>query len=57
MHRLQISGQSAFWLGYEDLRDADVMTGLLHWLGRTDLERVAPPAIRCRKTRANWPKR
>ncbi|MFO1137716.1 MAG: hypothetical protein U1E41_01380 [Paracoccus sp. (in: a-proteobacteria)] len=42
MHRLQISGQSAFWLGYEDLRDADVMTGLLHWLGRTDLERVAP---------------
>lgn len=41
-HRLQVSGQSAFWLGYEDLRDADVMTGLLHWLGRTDLERVLP---------------
>lgn len=41
-HRLQVSGQSAFWLGYEDLRDAGVMTGLLHWLGRTDLERVEP---------------
>lgn len=40
LHRLQVSGQSAFWLGYEDLRDAGVMTGLLHWLGRTDLERV-----------------
>ncbi|RCW81737.1 hypothetical protein [Paracoccus lutimaris] len=42
MHRLQVSGQSAFWLGYEDLRDEGVMTGLLHWLGRTDLERVEP---------------
>ncbi|WP_245155588.1 sulfotransferase [Paracoccus ravus] len=41
-HRLQVSGQSAFWLGYEDLRDVGVMTGLLHWLGRTDLERVEP---------------
>lgn len=40
--KLQASGQSAFWLGYEDLRDADVMTGLLHWLGRTDIERVEP---------------
>ena len=42
MHRLQVTGQSAYWLGYEDLRDADVMTGLMHWLGRTDLERVEP---------------
>lgn len=42
MHRLQASGQTAFWLGYEDLRDSDVMTGLLHWLGRTDLEKVEP---------------
>lgn len=41
-HRLQVTGQTAFWLGYEDLRDAGVMTGLLHWLGRTDLERVEP---------------
>ncbi|SMO97862.1 sulfotransferase [Paracoccus laeviglucosivorans] len=41
-HRLQATGQSAFWLGYEDLRDADVMTGLLHWLGRRDIDRVLP---------------
>lgn len=42
MHRLQVTGQTAFWLGYEDLRDADVMTGLVHWLGRTDIPRVEP---------------
>ncbi|WP_411957053.1 hypothetical protein [Paracoccus homiensis] len=41
-HRLQTSGQSGFWLAYEDLRDPDVMTGLLHWLGRRDLDRVNP---------------
>lgn len=42
LHRLQVSGQSAFWLGYEDLRDAEVMTGLVHWMGRTDVARVEP---------------
>ncbi|WP_411838148.1 hypothetical protein [Paracoccus sp. ME4] len=42
MHRLQVTGQVAFWLGYDDLRDADVMTGLVHWLGRTDIPRVEP---------------
>ncbi|WP_265502046.1 hypothetical protein [Paracoccus beibuensis] len=42
MHRLQVTGQSAFWLGYEDLRNADVMTGLVHWLGRTDIARIEP---------------
>lgn len=41
-HGLQSRGQVAFWLNYDDLRDADVMTGLLHWLGRTDLDRVEP---------------
>ena len=41
-HGLQARGQAAFWLNYDDLRDADVMTGLLHWLGRTDLDRVEP---------------
>lgn len=40
--RLQATGQAAFHLDYDDLRDADVMTGLLHWLGRTDLVRVEP---------------
>lgn len=39
---LQTRGQAAFWLNYDDLRDPEVMTGLLHWLGRTDLERVEP---------------
>ncbi|MFD1796698.1 hypothetical protein FQV27_12815 [Paracoccus aurantiacus] len=39
---LQVSGQAAFWLNYDDLRDAEVMTGLLHWLGRTDLAQVNP---------------
>lgn len=38
--RLQTSGQSAFWLNYDDLRDAGVMTGLLHWLGRRDIDRL-----------------
>lgn len=42
MHRLQVTGQSGFWLGYEDLRDADVMTGLAHWMGRTDVGRLDP---------------
>lgn len=42
MHRLQVTGQTAFWLGYEDLRDPEVMTGLVHWLGRTDIARVDP---------------
>ncbi|MDB6181123.1 sulfotransferase family 2 domain-containing protein [Paracoccus fistulariae] len=42
VHQLQVSGQSYFAITYQDLRDADVLTGLLHWLGRTDLERVEP---------------
>lgn len=39
---LQTSGQTGFWLGYDDLRDAEVMTGLVRWLGRTDIERAEP---------------
>ncbi len=39
---LQVSGQTAFWLNYDDLRDAEVLTGLLRWLGRSDLDRVEP---------------
>lgn len=41
-HRLQTGGQTAFWLNYDDLRDAAVLTGMMHWLGRTDLEEVRP---------------
>ena len=40
--RLQATGQAAFHLDYDDLRDPEVMTGLLHFLGRTDLDRVEP---------------
>ncbi|MBK4214442.1 hypothetical protein JJJ17_00735 [Paracoccus caeni] len=39
---LQISGQSAFILSYPDLRDTEVLTGLVRWLGRTEVERVDP---------------
>jgi hypothetical protein len=39
---LHQNGQSAFWLDYDDLRDAQVLTGLVHWLGRRDLDRVGP---------------
>lgn len=42
IHDLQVTGQSAYWLDYADLRDSDVMTGLLHWLGRTDLQKIKP---------------
>lgn len=33
LHGLQSSGQTAFWLDYEDLRDVDVLNGLAAWLG------------------------
>ena len=39
-HGLQATGQTAFWLGYDDLRDTAVMTGLVHWLGRKDIAQV-----------------
>lgn len=42
IHNLQSTGQSAFWLDYSDLRDNSVMTGLLHWLGRSDVQNVKP---------------
>ncbi|WBU63963.1 hypothetical protein [Paracoccus aerodenitrificans] len=40
LHALQASGQTPFLLHYDDLRDSEVLTGLLHWLGRKDLEKV-----------------
>lgn len=33
LHRLQASGQSAFFIHYEDLNDLPVINGLLAWLG------------------------
>ena len=32
-HALQISGQSAFYINYDDLRDVDVLNGLAQFLG------------------------
>ncbi|MDU8910187.1 nodulation protein NodH [Aestuariicoccus sp. MJ-SS9] len=36
MNALQISGQTAFYVAYEDLQDVDVMNGLARWLGCRD---------------------
>ena len=33
---LQTSGQTAFYVAYEDLQDLDVMNGLAQWLGQSD---------------------
>ena len=33
MHRLQITGQTAFYVAYEDLQDVQVMNGLARFLG------------------------
>ena len=33
LHRLQTSGQTAFYLSYEDLNDLDVLNGLAQYLG------------------------
>ncbi|MDO5648883.1 hypothetical protein [Paracoccus sp. (in: a-proteobacteria)] len=37
LRSLQETGQTAFFLDYSDLRDIDVMNGLLSWLGRPDV--------------------
>lgn len=33
MRALQVTGQSAFYIGYDDLHDTEVLSGLAHWLG------------------------
>lgn len=33
LNRLQVSGQTAFYIAYEDLQSVDVMNGLAAWLG------------------------
>ncbi len=35
MHALQRSGQTAFYVDYEDLQDVEIMNGLAAWLGVT----------------------
>lgn len=34
MRALQVTGQSAFYIGYDDLHDTEVLSGLARWLGR-----------------------
>jgi LPS sulfotransferase NodH len=34
-HRLQTTGQTAFWIHYEDIPDVAVLNGLARWLGVT----------------------
>ncbi|MHA6326976.1 nodulation protein NodH [Roseivivax sp. CAU 1753] len=36
LNRMQRSGQTAFYVAYEDLQDLDVMNGLAAWLGVSD---------------------
>lgn len=33
MHRLQVTGQTAFYIDYEDIQDVDVLNGLARFLG------------------------
>ncbi|MDB6452652.1 nodulation protein NodH [Falsirhodobacter sp. 20TX0035] len=33
MHRLHVTGQTAFHIDYEDIQDIDVLNGLARWLG------------------------
>jgi len=33
MHTLQVTGQTAYYIGYDDLHDTEVLSGLATWLG------------------------
>lgn len=33
MNRLQVTGQAAFWVDYEDIQNVEVINGLARWLG------------------------
>lgn len=33
MRAMQVTGQTAFHIGYDDLHDTEVLSGLAHWLG------------------------
>ena len=33
LNRLQLTGQTAFYIGYDDIQDVDVLNGLASWLG------------------------
>ncbi|HHX88513.1 MAG TPA: nodulation protein NodH, partial [Paracoccus sp.] len=46
-HALQTTGQSAFYIGYEDLGDVGVLNGLAQWLGVS--ARIDAPSRRLKK--------
>ena len=39
---LQTTGQTAFYIGYEDIKDLDIINGLAGWLGLTERIEQAP---------------
>lgn len=42
LNRLQVSGQSAFFIHYDDLNDLQIINGLLAWLGQPEGLRELP---------------
>lgn len=43
---LQISGQTAFWINYDDLQDLEIFNGLLRFLGRPPVGRLASDLVK-----------
>lgn len=43
---LQITGQTAFYIRYEDINDADVLTGLARFLGSEDAIKAPAPTLK-----------
>ncbi|PKP83929.1 MAG: nodulation protein NodH [Alphaproteobacteria bacterium HGW-Alphaproteobacteria-2] len=46
LHGLQTSGQTAFYLGYEDIGDLDVINGLAAWLGSAHRVEALPGKLK-----------
>ena len=45
MHGLQVSGQTAFYIDYEDAQDLGVLNGLAEWLGVADRLAALPSSL------------
>lgn len=46
-HALQVTGQTAFYIGYEDINDLDVLNGMAQFLGQSDrLETLSTKLVR-----------
>lgn len=43
---LQISGQTAFWIDYQDLDDPEIFNGLLRFLGQGPVDRMASDLVK-----------